>query len=227
MTPAEVFRKHERNDRQDSRERRSSVSPYRRSHRDSSSERHVEFSNNHLITTRSYDEYCLEGKIEGVRGIVTALLDSGSNANVISSRFFEKNVAPLHVLHSTEQRAVSYNGLSSPVLGSYQTEVIFDKTPVPVDFEVVKDIKYDAMLGRDVHDKNIKYINTKNGAIKFNDGSVVTILRKNVEPTGRQSSAANSEAVRFNTLRVHLQHHWFRSRYRVLPANWRKSQPYT
>ena len=105
----------------------------------------------------------------------------------------------LHVLHSTGQRAVSYNGLSSPVLGSYQTEVIFDKTAVTVNFEVVKDIKYDAMLGRDFLDKNIEYINTKNIAFKFNDGSVVTILPKNVEPTGCQSSAANSEAVLFNT----------------------------
>ena len=131
----------------------------------------------------------------------------------MSSRFIERNVAPLHVLHSTGQRAVSFIGLSAPVLGSYQTEVIFDKTVVPVDFEVVKDIKYDAMLGRDFLDKNIKYINTRNGAIKFNDVSVVTILRKNVELTGRQSSAANSEAVRFNTLRLHLQHRWFRSRY--------------
>ena len=227
MTPSEVFRKHERIDRHDSRERRSSVSPYRRNHRDSSSKHHAKFSNNYLVTVRSDDVYCLEGKIEGVPGTVIALLDSGSNANVMSSRFFERNVAPLHVLHSTGQRAVSFNELSSPVLGSYQTEVIFDKTAVPVDLEVFKDIKYDAMLGRDFLDKNIEYINTKNGAIKFNDGSVVTILRKSVEPTGRQSSAVNSEAVRFNTLRVHLQHRWFRSRYRVLPANWRKSQPYT
>ena len=103
LTPAEVFRKHEGNDRQDSRERRSSVSPYRRSHRDSSSERHIEFSNNYLVTARSDDEYCLEKKIEGVPGTVTALLDSGSNANVMSSRFFEMNVAPLHFLHSTGQ----------------------------------------------------------------------------------------------------------------------------
>ena len=227
MTPSDVFRKHERNDCQDSRERRSSVSPYCRNRRDSSSKHHVKFSNNHLITARYDDEYCLEGKIEGVPGTVSAPLDSGSNANVMSSRLFERNVALLHVLHSTGQRAVSFNGLSTPVLGSYQTEVIFDKTAVPVDFEVVKDIKYDAMQGRDFLDKNIENINTKNGAIKFNDGSVVTILRKNVESTGRQYSAANSEAVRFNTLRVHSQHRWFRSRYRVLPANWQKSQPCT
>ena len=123
----------------------------------------------------------------------------------MSSRFFERNVAPLHVLYSTEQQAVTFNVLSSPVLGSYQTEVIFDKTAVPVDFEVVKNIKYDAMLGREFLYKNIKYINTKNGAIKFNDGSVMTNLRKIVEPTGRQYSAANSEAVRFNTLLVHSQ----------------------
>ena len=66
VTPAKVFRKHERTDRHDSRERRSSLSPYRRSRRDSSSEHHVEFSNNHLVTARSDNEYCLEGKIEGV-----------------------------------------------------------------------------------------------------------------------------------------------------------------
>ena len=44
------------------------------------------------------------------------------------------------------------------------------------------------MLGRDFLDKNIEYINTKNGAMKFNDESIVTIVRKNVQPTGRQSS---------------------------------------
>ena len=85
VMPSEVFRKHERNDRHDSRERRSSVSPYRRSRRDSSSEHHVEFSNNHLVTARSDDEYCLERKIEGVPETVTALLDSESNANVMSA----------------------------------------------------------------------------------------------------------------------------------------------
>ena len=137
MTPAEVFRKHERNDRHDSRECCSSVSPYRRSRRDSSSERHFKFSNNHLVTARSDDEYCSEGKIEWVQGTVTALLDSGSNANEMSSHFLGRSVAPLHVLYSTGQRALYFNWLFSQLLGSYQTEVIFDKTAVPVNFKIV------------------------------------------------------------------------------------------
>ena len=96
---------------------------------------------------------------------MTALLDSGSNSNVMSSCFFEKNIAPLHVLHSAGRQAVSFNGSSSSILGTYETELTFDKTTVPVNFEVVKDIKYDAMFGRDFLDKNIEYLNTKNGAI--------------------------------------------------------------
>ena len=152
---------------------------------------------------------------------MTALLDSGSNANVMSSQFFEKNVAPLHVLHGTGHQAVAFNGASSTILGTYETELTFDKTIVPVNFEVVKDIKYDAMLGRDFLDKNLEYINIKNAAIKFNDGSVVSIVRKNIEPSGRPSIAAGVKDVRINYLRVNPRRSWFRSRYRQLPTNWR------
>ena len=223
MPPSEVFRKHDKNG---SRDRRTSPSPYRHSRRDPSTERHVEFKNNHLVSAQSDYEYCLEGKIDGVPGTATALLDSGSNANVMSSRFFEKNVAPLHVLHSTGHQAVAFNGSSSSILGTYETELMFDKTTVPVSFEIVKDIKYDAMLGRDFLDKNVECVNTKNSAIKFNDGTVVSIVRKNIESAGGSSSAFGVKAVSINNLRAHHRGSWFRSRYRLLPTNWRNSNSY-
>ena len=118
----EVYRQH------GSRERRTSSSPYRRDRRDSSSGRRVDFANNHLESAQADDEYILEGKIDGVPGTITALLDSGSDVNVMSSHYFEKNIAPLHILHSTGQKAVSFNGSASAVLGEYKSEVIFDKT---------------------------------------------------------------------------------------------------
>ena len=67
VTPAKILRKHEKNDRHDSRERRSSVSRYRRNRHDSPSERHVEFSINDFVTSRSDDEYCVEKQFNGFR----------------------------------------------------------------------------------------------------------------------------------------------------------------
>ena len=154
-------------------------------------------------------------------GTITALLDSGSNANVMSSQYFEKNIAPLHVLHSTGQKAVAFNGAASSILGEYKSEVIFNNTALPVDFQVVKDIKYDAMLGRQFLDQHVETINTRDGTVKLNDGTFIDIVRKNIEPACRPSHTINYGSLRINTLHVRPRRRWFRSRYRVYPADWR------
>jgi hypothetical protein len=149
-----------------------------------------------------------------------AILDSGSNCNVMSRRFYTTNIGHLRQLRGKEESATSFNGMPSAVLGSFETDVSLDGTSVSVPFKVIDRIKYDAMLGLDFIEKNVESIDVKRRQLTLSCGTIVPFCARGSAPSEEVLSSA-AEPLVVNTLQVRPHRRWFRSRYRVYPTDWR------
>ena len=152
---------------------------------------------------------------------MSAILDSGSNCNVMSRSFYTSNVGNVHLLREPEQSATSFNGVRSSIIGSLESDVSFVGTSVPVPFKVIDKIKYNAMLGLDFIEKNVESIDVKQRKLTLACGTVVPFRER--DPASSKPSSNDFEQVVVNTLRVSPQRRWLARRPRRLPSNWRDS----
>ena len=134
---------------------------------------------------------------------MSAIFDSGSNCNVMSRRYYTSNVGNVHLLREPEQSVTSFNGVRSSIIGLLETDVSFVGNSVPMPFKVIDRIKYDAMLGLDFIEKNVKSIDVKQRKLTLACGTVVPF--REGDPAFSKASSNNFEPVVVNTLRVSPQ----------------------
>ena len=155
----------------------------------------------------------LEAKVGKDKTPICVILDSGSNCNVMSRRFYTTNMENLHLIRKADELATSFNGARSAVIGSVDTDISLVETSLPVSFKVIDGIKYDSILGLDFIKKNVESIDVKQHKLTLACGTVVPFCWRDVSSSG---SLLECRPNVVNTLRVRQQ-----LRPRRLPSNWR------
>ena len=80
----------------------------------------------------------------------------------MQSQFFTENFSCRDELECTCGVAVSFNGATSPIWGTFDIEAAFVSTPYPISFKVIEGSQYKAILGLDFIEEHVKSISFKN-----------------------------------------------------------------
>ena len=99
----------------------------------------------------------------------------------MQSRFFANNFGSRDELQHTGEVAVAFNGATSPIWGTFNTEATFQSTPFPIAFKVIEGSQYEAILGLDFLDKHAKSIEPLAGRILLINGETVEITKRSCD----------------------------------------------
>ena len=171
---------------------------------------------NRLPTT---NEIYLEANVGKNQTSLCAILDSGSNCNVMSQRFYTTNIGNLLVLRGNDESATSFNGACSAVIGSVETNMTFDGTSLSVPFKVIDNINYDAMLRLDFIKTNVESINMKQQKLTLSCGTEVSFRARDSSSLDG-SFPLDSGSIVVGALRVEKRRPSFARGLRRFPPSW-------
>ena len=166
------------------------------------------------------NEIYVEANVGQNKTSLCAILDTGSNCNVMNRRFYTTNIGNLPVLRRKDESVTSFNGACSVVIGSVETNMTFDGTSLSVPFKVIDNINYDAMLGLEFIKTNVEWINIKERKLTLSCGTEVS-FREHDFYSLDGSFPLDSGSLVVGALRVEKRRPSFARSSRRFPPSWR------
>ncbi len=141
---------------------------------------------NGVSASEGESEYFVDGVIDGKE--LAFLLDCGATNSFISLDCFSALFPDREYKEtSSDHTAISFNGAIVQILGSFEAEVIFGSYKVISSFQIVEDMRYEAILGNNYLEEHTRSIKLQKKYIKMKDKSCIKLRKKKISDTSRCS----------------------------------------
>ena len=110
-------------------------------------------------------EYFVNVKVNGVP--IRCLVDCGSATSSMQASLYSHRFGNIQELTNTGEVAVAFNGATSPIHGTFNSEAIFETKAYPIHFKIVDGSQYEAIIGLDFLDRYSTSMEFQKGILKL------------------------------------------------------------